>query len=460
MRMGRGHVGRRNSMTLAKPSSAHPFNRPSTRSLCKIGRFVDKIELGTTPLATRPRVVWTGSDFTIPLRLRPLTFTLHPLGNHVTRFLMVVPTLYLIASSVCADSPAESEQPRQPRLTLNTRIDVAADRGIAFLRNRGQSDDGSFSPETGAAVTALCVRAILEHRPKAIQDPMVQKALKFIEGKYQGDGGIYSTGSLYRNYETSVAVGALIKANRDGEYNSVLKRAEAFLKELQWDEGEGIESSDVAYGGAGYGNHQRPDLSNTSFLIDALHELGNGGDDESIQKALKFVIRTQNLAGQGNDTPHADQVGDGGFYYTPAAGGQSQAGETEGGGLRSYASMTYAGLKSMIYAGLTADDPRVIAAMEFIRKHYSLDTNPGMGHAGLYYYYHTFAKALSAAEIEVLDDAQGRPHAWREELAQTLISAQQADGSWVNSESDRWMEGDRQLVTAYALLALAYCRNE
>ena len=59
----------------------------------------------------------------------------------------------------------------------------------------------------------------------------------------------------------------------------------------------------AAYGGAGYGKHQRPDLSNTSFLIDALQELGNDGDDEAIQKALKFVVRTQNLAGQGNDTP-------------------------------------------------------------------------------------------------------------------------------------------------------------
>ena len=36
------------------------------------------------------------------------------------------------------------------------------------------------------------------------------------------------------------------------------------------------------------------------------------------------------------------------------------------GGLRSYASMTYAGLKSMIYAGLDRDDPRVKAALTYI----------------------------------------------------------------------------------------------
>jgi squalene-hopene/tetraprenyl-beta-curcumene cyclase len=372
--------------------------------------------------------------------------------------LLIFSSLILCHADCCRLSAQEATSAQQSQ-SIESQIDRAATAGIEFLRNRGQADDGSFSRETGAAVTALCVRAILEHRPEATDDPVVQKALKFIESKIQGDGGIYAQGSRYRNYETSVAVGALIKANRDGRYDSVLKRAELFLKEIQWDEGEGIESSDAAYGGAGYGKHQRPDLSNTSFLLDALHELGNDSQDEAIQKALRFVVRTQNLAGQGNDTPHAEGVGDGGFYYTPAAGGQSQAGEADGGGLRSYGSMTYAGLKSMIYAGLTADDPRVAAAMKFIRKNYSLTDNPGMGQAGLFYYYHTFAKALNAAGVEILDDDAGNPHAWREELTRQLIETQQADGSWVNSRNERWMEGDRQLVTAYALLSLAFCRG-
>jgi len=344
--------------------------------------------------------------------------------------------------------------------SLESRIDQAVDRGIEFLKTRGQADDGSFSSQTGAAVTGLAVKAILENRPSAVNDPAVEKAVAYLETKFQPDGGIYRNGSRYRNYETSVAVGALIRANENGQYDSVLKRAEAFLKDIQWDQGEGVESSDTAYGGAGYGSHARPDLSNTSFLIEALTELGNDKEDESIQKALKFVARTQNLEGYGNDTKYADKVGDGGFFYTPAAGGQSKAGETAAGGLRSYGSMTYAGLKSMIYAGLTADDPRVRAAMDFIRNHYSLTENPGMGHAGLYYYYHTFAKALDAAGVEIIDDAEGNPHAWREELANQLIKLQQEDGSWVNEQNERWMEGDRQLVTAYALLALAHAKPE
>ena len=193
-------------------------------------------------------------------------------------------------------------------------------------------------------------------------------------------------------------------------------------------------------------------------MIEALRQLGDEADDEAIQKALMFVTRTQNLPGHGNDTEHAEAVGDGGFYYTPAAGGSSQAGTTANGGLRSYASMTYAGFKSMIFAGLTQDDPRVAAALSFIRANYSLETNPGMGDAGLFYYYHTFAKALAAAEIDILDDAEGTPHVWRDELVSTLAGQQQSDGSWVNQANERWMEGNRNLVTAYALLALAYCK--
>ncbi|MEM6469439.1 MAG: prenyltransferase/squalene oxidase repeat-containing protein [Planctomycetota bacterium] len=343
--------------------------------------------------------------------------------------------------------------------STNAAIDASIGRAISFLKNRGQAEGGAFSPETGVAVTGLCVKAILESEPSEIDSPPVKKAIKFILSNVQPDGGIYAKGSRYRNYETSVAVGALIRANTDDRFESQLKRAEAFLKEIQWDEGEGVKSSDTAYGGAGYGSHSRPDLSNTSFLLEALTELGNTPDDEAIQKALKFISRTQNLTGHGNDTEHADRIVDGGFYYTPAAGGESKVKGDAGGGLRSYGSMTYAGLKSMIYAGLTEDDPRVKAAMEFIQKNYSLSENPGMGAAGLYYYYHTFAKALDAADLKVLTDASGVNHNWRRELAATLVKAQQSDGSWVNEGNGRWMEGNRNLVTAYALLSLSYCRE-
>jgi squalene-hopene/tetraprenyl-beta-curcumene cyclase len=119
--------------------------------------------------------------------------------------------------------------------------------------------------------------------------------------------------------------------------------------------------------------------------------------------------------------------------------------------------MTYAGLKSMIYAGVAPDDPRVVAATEWLRRHYGFAENPGMADAGLFYYLHTAAKALDALGSETFRDATGTKHRWREELAAAIIARQQPDGSWVN-ENPRWFEGDANLVTSYALLALSRCR--
>jgi squalene-hopene/tetraprenyl-beta-curcumene cyclase len=126
--------------------------------------------------------------------------------------------------------------------------------------------------------------------------------------------------------------------------------------------------------------------------------------------------------------------------------------------MRSYAGMTYAGLKSMIHAGLTQDDPRVKAALEYIRNHYTLDENPGQGQRGLYYYYQTFAKAMALLGKPAMVDANGMEHNWRAELLAALAKRQQPNGSWVNRD-DRFMEGDPNIVTAFGLLALASTRK-
>lgn len=331
-----------------------------------------------------------------------------------------------------------------------------AARGVAYLRT-SQADDGSFSSHAGPGITAISTAGLLRSGVST-SDPVVSKAIEYLLGFQQDDGGIYAEGSRYKNYETSLTLLALSEANKDGKYDEVIEKAQAFLKGIQWDEDEDHGPDSYNYGGGGYGSHSRPDLSNTSFLIEALVAAGNGPEDPAIQKALVFVSRTQNLESKYNATPFASKVGDGGFYYTPAAGGTSQAGQTENGGLRSYGSMTYAGLKSMIYAGVDKDDPRVKAAYSWIKKHFTLEENPGMGPQGRFYYYQMFAKALNAMGVDEVTDAEGDSHNWQKELVAMLAELQQKDGSWLNTDSDRWLEADPNLVTGYALLALSYCK--
>jgi len=328
--------------------------------------------------------------------------------------------------------------------------------GISFLKTKGQNKDGSFTSAVGPGVTSLVTTSLLRSGVSP-DEPWLAKSLNYIEQFIQDDGGIHQTGTVYKNYETCLAVLCFTEANSDGRYDKTLKKADSFLKGLQWDEGEGKDKSDPAYGGSGYGKHKRPDLSNTTFTVEALKATGNDENSEAIQRALTFISRCQNLETEHNTTPFAAKNPDGGFYYTPAAGGTSQAGESETGGLRSYGSMTYAGLKSMIYAGVGADDPRVKAAVTWIGRHYDLKSNPGLGDAGLYYYFHTFAKALDAIGQDTFVDASDVTHNWREELISELGRRQQADGSWIN-ENARWLEGDANLVTGYALLALSYCQ--
>ena len=330
------------------------------------------------------------------------------------------------------------------------------DKAVGFLKLRQEPNGGWSTPRKEPGITALAVTALLRSRRVAPGEPTVTRALGYLEQFLGPKGGLSE--AAHANYATSVALMAFKEANTGGKYDRQIKEGQAFLKSMQWDESEGKGRDSNYYGGAGYGGkNSRPDLSNSSYFMEALRDTGLPADDPALQKALVFVSRCQNLKGEFNDQPWAGKVNDGGFIYTAANAGESFGGKTDDGGLRSYASMTYAGLKSMIHAGLTENDPRVKAAYAYITRHYSLEENPGLGQQGLYYYYHTFAKALAMLGRPTLTDASGLTHDWRAELVEALGRRQNPDGSWVNP-ADRFMEGDANLVTSYGLLALAYAR--
>ena len=266
-----------------------------------------------------------------------------------------------------------------------------------------------------------------------------------------------------QNYVTSINVMALVAANQADKYHGIIGDAVEFLKKLPWDETEGKDEKDTYYGGAGYDSKSRPDLSNTQTFLDALKAAGVSSDDPAMKKALIFVSRCQNLKGETNDQPWAKLINDGSFIYSPATGGVTKVVDKAlpDGSLPGYGSMTYAGIKSMIYCGVSKDDFRVTKAFEWIKHNYTVDANPGMPEQrsqwGMYYYYHTMAKCLDALGLDYVVDAKGVKHDWRKDITEALVKRQKADGSFSNATAN-WMEADPSLVTGYALMALSYCR--
>jgi squalene-hopene/tetraprenyl-beta-curcumene cyclase len=334
------------------------------------------------------------------------------------------------------------------------------DKAIAYLKSH-QDPAGRWSKDRSPGVTGIIVTGMLRTGRVTPDDEAAAKALHFIESLINEKAGHIAGADpkpQLLNYVTSINVMALQAANRPDKYRKVVGDASEYLKKLQWDEGEGKSRQDTFYGGAGYDSKSRPDLSNTQFFLDALKDAGVLKDDPAVQRALIFVSRCQNYKSEANDQPWAGKINDGSFIYSAAAGGETK---TETPDLQGYGSMTYAGVKSMIYCGVSKDDPRMKKAIEWLRRHYTVEENPGMPealkHRGLYYYYHTMAKCLAALGEDKFKDINGVEHDWRAEITAALAKRQRPDGSWAN-DNDRWMEGDPNLVTGYALMALSYCK--
>lgn len=354
------------------------------------------------------------------------------------------------------------------------KANAAIQHGLAWLRN-AQDEGGSWMTEVrtiptdqpdqpspiAVAVTALAVKVIVQANPDALErDEQVWRALTFIRDTQREDGSF--EGGALTNYVTSSVVMALA-AMDDPRFADNIRDAVVWLQASQWDQSEGVRPEHDWFGGAGYGGHGRPDMSNTQMMLDALYDAGMSPDEPAFQRAVAFLSRAQNLSATNPSEWAGD---DGGFIYTPAGGGESFASEAAGEGrygelvpadqprsLRSYGSMTYAGFKSMMYAGLSADDVRVRAAFDWIRRNWTFDENPGMGLQGLFYYYHTMARSLNVSQQHVIKDIEGERRNWREEMIDAIAARQREDGSWLNA-ADRWLEGREVMATVYALLSL------
>jgi len=390
--------------------------------------------------------------------------------NHRTVRLLLSAVLgvALVAPTALTPLPLPSAAQAADAASVDARVQAAIAKSLAFLKSQQKPDGGWQTEKDPPAITAIVLKAFSQDPKTGPNADFVKKGYAKLVSYQLDNGGIYQ--DLLANYNTSIALSALTSAN-DPAYKPQIDRAVAYLKGIQWTDktGPGPKGEKIAddknnwWGGWGYSRAGRPDLSNAQMAVEALESAGLKKDDPAFQNALKFITRNQNRS-ETNDQKFAGD--DGGFVYSPANDGESQAGVIFGPDgvriVRSYGSMTYAGLKSMIYAGLTKEDPRVKGAWDWICKNWTVEVNPGMQpndpklgdmtRYGLYYYYHTMARALHVYGEPIIVDAKGVKHDWRVELAAQLAALQKEDGSWQGEQ--KWFEDNKVLATSYVVLAL------
>lgn len=379
--------------------------------------------------------------------------------------------------------------------------EAVAAKAAAYLKAQQDPKTGGWSiPPEGKgqpalpAISGLVLNGLLMHPGAKATDSEIAKGLDFILSMQKPDGGIYDT--ILPSYNTAICLSAVARADTPAAKAAIPKALE-FLRRSQWGAEQpvgvggagGKESPTVVgpehpfYGGLGYGNRGRPDISNLQFMIEAFHDCKVPADDPALQRAVVFLQRVQMLEKTPdgkvvNDQAYAKGSRQGGFIYATgenadtAGKGQSFATastieETLDDGtkvskLRAYGSVTYAGFKSYVYAGLKQDDPRVKAAFDWISRHYTLEENPGVGTDGFYYYVIAFARALDArgpATLPVMVDGKPAERDWQNDLIDRLAQLQEPDGS-LKVIDDRWMENNPVLITAYGLVALQHALRD
>lgn len=370
----------------------------------------------------------------------------------------------LLAFTIAASAAPEtlvSKQSVGGKIDISTakEAEAALNRGLDWLATQ-QKEDGSWSEASFPALTALPLWAFsMSNHPKKAE--ITAKAAKFIMSNVQPDGGIYrklpGKGGGLSNYNTALCMIALHSLN-DPQYTPVVLKARKFVAAGQH------FGSDVYEGGMGYDRETGRDYTDLSDSVIAYESMRLTQSAEDLRDksephvdldwaaAVRYLDRVQNKTASGAENA-------GGFGYRPDESKAGTATNKEGTVIfRSYGSMTYAGLLSLIYADVNKNDPRVQSAFDWAAKHWTLEENPGMGNQGLYYFYGVLSKALAAYGRDAIPSKDQSQILWRDALVKKLINLQKVDsktghGYWVNNNNRFW-EANDVLVTSYTLLAL------
>jgi hypothetical protein len=96
-----------------------------------------------------------------------------------------------------ADAPIPDE--------LAADVQRSIDRGLSYLR-AAQKSDGGWGGEYGPALAAIAAQAFAQDQEYGPSNPVVRRAVSYIQQFEQTDGGVYERNKNLANYQTSVVL--------------------------------------------------------------------------------------------------------------------------------------------------------------------------------------------------------------------------------------------------------------
>lgn len=345
--------------------------------------------------------------------------------------------------------------------------EAAVNRAKQWLMDR-QNEAGHWSSPQWPALTGLSVWA-LSLSDSTRDSGSVRRGVDYILSTAHPDGSIFVKPSEERrggglsNYNTAIAMVGLYLSGIE-EARPYVLRARRFVAGAQHLGG------DVYHGGFGYDavtQRVYADLSNTFIAIEGMRltqdieDFRTDGErvDFDREAATEFVSSIQNR----RESNPAEWVSDhpedkGGFAYRPEDS-RGLVRQTADGkeAFRTFGSMTYAGMLSLIYADVDRNDPRIRSAFEWATRNWTVEENMPAGQEGYFYFINVLSKAMATYGQNVFQRENGEDVNWRVDIINELVRRQRIDengnGFWLNDDNRYW-EGDPVLVTAYALIAL------
>jgi Domain of unknown function (DUF4159)/Prenyltransferase and squalene oxidase repeat len=329
--------------------------------------------------------------------------------------------------------PSPARVPTVRRLSpWGERVERSIREGVRFLKQQ-QRPDGSWPDIDGDAnsgTTSLALLALLTAGEKP-DSPAIRKGLEFLRS-FRPDvlNSTYAIG-------LQTAVFAAAEPERDKL---------RILANVEWLESAQIKPGDaVAWPGSwsyGAAKRRNGDNSNTQYALLGLHAAVEAG--VLVKPHVWTLARAYWTRSQKKD---------GSWSYTP----ESPA---------STASMSCAGISSLIFAGVPRLEgqeflqgeairncgkgrvnPSLQSGIDWLTRNFRADENHGAGVTWRFYYLYGLERAGRLTGLRFFG-----PHDWYRQGAEVLVASQdKLTGAWQGS----LMEHDQLLATSFAVLFLA-----